>query len=144
VKVVIDAYNGTTTFYRTATPDPIADAYGSIFGDLLKPVSEAPPGIAAHFRYPEKLFDLQSQVYTDYHVTDATDFYNGEDRWSVPLEQVDSEPTTMEAFYVEMTLPGDTASNFTLIRPFIPGGRTNRQNMTAWMAGQTTDDGTMR
>jgi uncharacterized membrane protein (UPF0182 family) len=144
VKVVIDAYNGTTTFYRTTTPDPIADAYSAIYGDLLKPVSEASPGIAAHFRYPEKLFDLQSRVYTDYHVTDPTDFYNGEDRWSVPLEQVNSEPTTMEAFYVEMTLPGDTASNFTLIRPFIPGGRTNRQNMTAWMAGQTTDDGALR
>jgi uncharacterized membrane protein (UPF0182 family) len=41
----------------------------------------------------------------------------------------------MEPYYVTMTLPGNDESGFSLIRPFIPGGRTDRQNMTAWMAG---------
>src|SRR5262249_25747268 len=63
VKVVVDAYDGTTTFYRTAEADPIADAYGDIFGDLFRPIAEAPPSIAAHWRYPEFLFDVQSDVY---------------------------------------------------------------------------------
>jgi uncharacterized membrane protein (UPF0182 family) len=31
-----------------------------------------------------------------------------------------------------------------LIRPFTPGGSQNRQNMTAWMAGQAGVDGTLR
>lgn len=137
VKIVVDAYDGTVWFYRTAVPDPIADAYGEIFDDLLQPISAAPPGIAAHFRYPELLFNIQSEIYSTYHVIDPTDFYNGEELWSIPLEQVTGATSRMEPYYVTMTLPGDQDLKFTLIRPFVPGGRTDRQNMTAWMAGQT-------
>src|SRR6266540_554315 len=48
VKVVVDAYDGTTTFYRTGVPDPIADAYGAVYDDLFRPLDQAPPEIAAH------------------------------------------------------------------------------------------------
>jgi uncharacterized membrane protein (UPF0182 family) len=143
VKAVVDAYDGTVWLYRTAEPDPIADAYGEIFDDLLLPISEAPPGIAAHFRYPELLFDVQSEIYASYHVTNPTAFYNGEDRWSIPVEQVVSSPGRMEPYYVTMRLPGQSEVEFTLIRPFIPGGRTDRQNMTAWMAGRNDESGAL-
>jgi uncharacterized protein len=75
------------------------------------------------------------------HVTDPTAFYNGEDRWAIPVEQVNGTPERMEAYYVTMTLPGEASPEFTLIRPFVPGGRTNRQNMTSWMAGRTGPNG---
>jgi uncharacterized membrane protein (UPF0182 family) len=143
VKVVVDAYDGTTTFYRTAESDPIADAYGEIYGDLFRPISEAPASIAAHWRYPEFLFDVQSDVFASVHVTDPTAFYNGEDRWAVPMEQVNGTPERMEPYYVTMTLPAETNPEFALIRPFTPGGRTDRQNMTAWMAGRTAPDGSL-
>ncbi len=141
VKIVVDAYDGTTTFYRTAEPDPIADAWGAIFSDLFQPITEASPAIAQHFRYPEQLFDLQSEIYATMHVTDPTAFYNGEDRWAVPLEQVTGRRERMVPYYVTMTLPGEASADFALIRPFIPGGRTDRQNMTAWMAGRTDEQG---
>jgi uncharacterized membrane protein (UPF0182 family) len=141
VKIVVDAYDGTTTFYRTAEPDPIADAYGDIFGGLFRPISEAPPAIAAHWRYPEFLFDVQSDVYSSVHVADPTAYYNGEDRWAVPMEQINGTPQRMEPYYVTMTLPTESASDFALIRPFTPGGNTDRQNMTAWVAGRAGTDG---
>ncbi|MGI8477224.1 MAG: UPF0182 family membrane protein, partial [Thermomicrobiales bacterium] len=141
VKVVVDAYDGTTTFYRTAEPDPIADAYAKTFSTLFRPVSEVPPSIAAHFRYPERLFNIQSDIYASVHVTDPSAFYNGEDRWAIPQEQVGGQPARMEPYYVTMTLPQETAPEFTLIRPFVPGGRTDRQNMTSWMAGRVGPDG---
>ncbi|MEA2598951.1 MAG: uncharacterized protein QOF01_5420 [Thermomicrobiales bacterium] len=143
VKIVVDAYDGTTTFYRTTEPDPIADAYGEIFGDLFTPIAEAPVSIAAHWRYPDHLFDVQSDVFASFHVTDPTAFYNGEDRWAVPMEQVEGTPARMEPYNVTMTLPGETNPEFALIRPFIPGGRTNRQNMTAWMAGRLGENGAL-
>jgi len=49
----------------------------------------------------------------------------------------------MQAYYVVMKLPSQTDLNTSLIRPFTPGGSTNRQNMTAWMAGQSSADGTL-
>ena len=146
-KATVDAYDGTVTFYRTAMPDPIADAYSTLFAEMFTPISEAPPALAEHFRYPEDLFDLQSQVFSAYHVTDPTAFYNGEDRWEIASESVetDDEGTTvlrpMEAYFMTLPLPGESETGFKLIRPFTP---INRPNMTAWMAGQSDPLGDAR
>ena len=142
VKVVIDAYDGTVTYYRTSEADPIADAYSRLYGDLFRPITEAPSSIAVHFRYPEQLFEIQSEIFSTFHVNDATAFYNGEDQWEVPQEQVGGVSQRMEGYYVTMTLPGEPDPEFALIRPFIPGGRSQRQNMTSWMAGRLGPDGT--
>lgn len=146
-KVTVDAYDGTVTFYRTGITDPIADAYDDIFGDLFRPISEAPATVAAHFRYPEGLFDIQAESYASYHVTDPSAFYNGEDRWEIAEEEIErdegrnSDIQRMEPYYVTLPLPGEPNSGFGLVLPFTPN---NRQNMTAWMAGQTDDAGVPR
>ena len=141
VKVTIDAYDGTTTFYRTNVADPIADAYADIYPDLFRPVAEVSPTIAAHFRYPELLFDVQTEVFAAYHVTDAQAFYNSDDRWAIARERQGEETLRMEPYYVSLTLPGEQKSEFALILPFTPGGQQERQNMTAWMAARTAPDG---
>jgi len=53
VKVVIDAYNGATTFYVFDKEDPIIAAYCSIFPSLFKDAAAMPPGLRKHMRYPE-------------------------------------------------------------------------------------------
>src|SRR5215213_1899844 len=146
-KATVDAYDGTVTFYRTATPDPIADAYTTLFREMFTPISEAPPALAEHFRYPEDLFDLQTQVFSAYHVTDPTAFYNGEDRWEIAEEPVETDGQAesvlrpMEAYYMTLPLPGESETGFKLIRPFTP---INRPNMTAWIAGQSDLQGNAR
>jgi uncharacterized membrane protein (UPF0182 family) len=146
-KVTIDAYDGTVTFYRTAMPDPIADAYTALFKEMFTPISEAPPTLAEHFRYPEDIFDLQTQVFSAYHVTDPTAFYNGEDRWEIAAESVEAERQRdsvlrpMEAYFMTLPLPGESETGFKLIRPFTP---INRPNMTAWIAGQSDVRGESR
>jgi len=146
-KATVDAYDGTVTFYRTATPDPIADAYTMLFREMFTPISEAPPALAEHFRYPEDLFDLQTQVFSAYHVTDPTAFYNGEDRWEIAEEPVETDGQAetvlraMEAYYMTLPLPGESETGFKLIRPFTP---INRPNMTAWMAAQADALGNVR
>lgn len=147
VKATVDAYEGTVTFYRTAIPDPIADAYADLFPGLFRPISEAPDALAEHFRYPEDLFDLQTRVYASYHVTDPTAFYNGEDRWELAAEEVEVDGERqasllpMEPYYMTLPLPGESETGFKIIRPFTP---INRPNMTAWMAGQSDTSGDAR
>jgi uncharacterized membrane protein (UPF0182 family) len=143
-KVTVDAYSGEITFYRTGVPDPIADAYGAIFGQLFRPIAESPPSVAAHFRYPEGIFNVQSEMFSAYHVTDPVAFYNGEDRWEV-AEEIVEDPESgrgvlerMEAYYMTLPLPGQTGSGFGLVRAFTPN---QRENMSAWMAGYTDDLG---
>jgi uncharacterized protein len=146
-KATVDAYDGTVTFYRTAMPDPIADAYTQLFKEMFTPISEAPPALAEHFRYPEDLFDLQTRVFSAYHVTDPTAFYNGEDRWEIASEPVETEEQAesvqrpMEAYFMTLPLPGESETGFKLIRPFTP---INRPNMTAWMAAQSDPLGNAR
>lgn len=144
VKVVIDAYDGTTTFYRTGIADPIADAYGDVYGDLFTPIADAPAAISQHFRYPEQQFDLQSSVWSTYHVDDPRSFYDGDDRWTVAEEELDGNVQRMESFFVNQTLPNESSTEFVLTIPFTPGGGQTRQNMTAWFAGTADEQGTTR
>src|SRR6202795_1925306 len=48
VKVVMDAFDGTTTFYVFDTEDPIIAAYRHIFPSLFKDAAMMPPGMRKH------------------------------------------------------------------------------------------------
>ena len=139
VKVVIDAYDGTTTFYVFDKEDPIIAAYRRIFPDLFKDASAMPPGLRKHVRYPELLLKLQANVYGLYHMTDAEAFYNREDLWTVASEVVLSDTgeqvtQTMQPNFVLMKLPGEDGEEFVEILPFTPA---NRNNLIGWIAGRS-------
>ena len=140
VKVTVNAYDGTMTFYRTDTPDPVADAYGKIYDNLFTPIVEAPPAIAEHFRYPELLFEAQSNILNRYHTTDPGTFYDGNDQWAVPPGGATGD-ALLEPYFVTLALPGEAVADFTLVRPFVPGARLARQNMAAWLGGRTDAQG---
>jgi uncharacterized protein len=139
VKVVIDAYDGTTTFYVFDTEDPIIAAYRRIFPSLFKDAALMPPGLRKHVRYPELLLKLQAEVYGLYHMTDPEAFYNREDLWTVATEVGMSEggeqkTQTMQPNFVLMKLPGETGEEFVEILPFTPA---NRNNLIGWIAGRS-------
>src|ERR1700719_4105528 len=139
VKVVIDAYDGTTTFYVFDTQDPIISAYRQIFPDLFKDASTMPPTLRKHVRYPELLVKLQAAVYGLYHMSDPQVFYNREDLWTVASEvgideNGQQKTMAMEPNFVLMKLPGETGVEFVEILPFTPA---NRNNLIGWIAGRS-------
>jgi uncharacterized membrane protein (UPF0182 family) len=139
VKVVIDAYDGTTTFYVFDAQDPIIAAYRRMFPSLFKDASEMPAALRRHVRYPELLLKVQASVYGLYHMTDPAVFYNREDLWTVASEVGMSESgeqktLAMEPNFVLMKLPGETAVEFVEILPFTPA---NRNNLIGWIAGRS-------
>src|SRR5216684_1705318 len=139
VKVVIDAYDGTTTFYVFDTQDPIIAAYRRIFPSLFKDAALMAPGLRKHMRYPELLLKLQAEVYGLYHMTDAGAFYNREDLWTVATEVGLSEggqqqTQAMQPNFVLMKLPDETGVEFVEILPFTPA---NRNNLIGWIAGRS-------
>src|SRR5262249_2633710 len=83
VKVVIDAYNGTVSFYAFDPDDPLIQAYQGMYPALFKPASSMPDFLRRHVRYPELLLRIQSQMYATYHVENEQVFYNREDIWTV-------------------------------------------------------------
>ncbi|HXR14591.1 MAG TPA: UPF0182 family protein [Terriglobales bacterium] len=139
VKVVVDAYDGTTTFYVFDPDDPIIAAYRRIFPSLFKDAAMMPPGLRKHVRYPELLLKLQAEVYGLYHMTDPEAFYNREDLWTVATEvgmSEDGQQVTqaMQPNFVLMKLPGETGEEFVEILPFTPA---NRNNLIGWIAGRS-------
>src|ERR1700688_2881086 len=139
VKVVVDAYDGTTTFYVFDPDDPIVAAYRRIFPSLFKDASTMPPGLRKHVRYPELLLKLQAEVYGLYHMTDSEAVYNREYLWTVATEVGMSEggqqvTQAMQPNFVLMKLPGETGEEFVEILPFTPA---NRNNLIGWIAGRS-------
>ncbi|MFW6014875.1 MAG: UPF0182 family protein [bacterium] len=134
VKVVIDAYNGTMDYYIIDKSDPLANAYARIFPDLFKDGTNMPDEIKKHLRYPQDLFEIQSNMYSIYHMTDPTVFYNQEDIWNIPNENYNGSTIKMEPYYVNMELPESDKLEFLLMQPFTPD---TKNNMIAWMAGRS-------
>jgi uncharacterized membrane protein (UPF0182 family) len=141
VKAVIDAYDGTTTFYVFDSDDPILAAYRGIFPSLFKDASTMPAWLRKHVRYPELLLSAQAEVYGLYHMTNPEVFYNREDQWTVATETGTSQggggdqtTQSMQPNFVLMKLPDETGLEFVEILPFTP---LNRNNLIGWIAGRS-------
>jgi uncharacterized protein len=136
VKVTIDDYDGSMHFYVVQPDDPILRVWMRLYPSLFTPIDQAPPGLRAHFRYPEDLFNAQAALLATYHMTDPQTFYNREDLWSIAQETYVDRVQQMQAYYTMLRLPGDTDTEFVSILPFTPSGQ-NRNNMLAWMVARS-------
>jgi uncharacterized protein len=105
---------------------------------------EPSPDLAAHFRYPEDLFELQTEVYLSYHILDSQDFYSREDEWSIPqTSSTTTEQTALQfgeatqplpATYLLTHLPGEESDEFLLTRPVTP---RSKNNMVAFIVARS-------
>ncbi|MGH9155975.1 MAG: UPF0182 family protein [Acidimicrobiales bacterium] len=166
VKVVVDAYNGSMTFYQFDETDPIARAYAKAFPKLFTPGSEMSDELRAHLRYPEDLFRVQTNMYGRYHIADPNDFYNASDAWDISQDPGSGSPAAarqqtaqrtpegqpvpagglvantreirMDPTYLQLRLPGDTDTSFLILQPFVPRSNQDRQqNLTAFMTAKS-------
>ncbi len=169
VKAVVDAYDGTVTLYVIEKNDPLIQAYQKAFPELFSD-EEAPEDLRAHFRYPEDLFTVQTQMYAKYHVSDPDDFYNGNDEWSVPRDSGATEKsgdtntkvgpdgqelTASDRYpsqYMLMQLPGEAEPSFVLQRPYVTstddsdagGGENQLRALIVANSDDGPDYGTLR
>jgi uncharacterized protein len=133
VKAVVDAYNGSITFYIVDPKDPVIATYAKVFPGVYRPLSEMPADIRAHLRYPQDLFSVQAHILQKYHMQDPQIFYNNEDLWAIPRKG----DQAMEPYYTIMKLPGQKDEEFILMLPYTPA---RRDNMTAWLAARADGD----
>jgi hypothetical protein len=151
VKVVVDAYDGSVTYYADLD-EPIMQAWDRAFPDVFTSIDAAPDEVRDHFRYPENLFQTQAFQYANYHVEDPAAFYRKQDFWEIPTdptiqsagtEQLASPDPGSSArkllpSYQLLRLPGEAEERFHLMIPFEP---ENRLNLVGWMAANSDPDG---
>ncbi|MBU1016931.1 MAG: UPF0182 family protein [Patescibacteria group bacterium] len=139
VKAVVDAYDGTVSFYQADPDDPIIKTYAKIFPKTFRPLSDMPKNLLPHLRYPEDIFTLQTAVYTTYHMDDPQIFYNKEDLWEIPAiaqegeQQSDGKVPAMTPRHMIMKLPGEKTEEYILMLPFTPRAK---DNLSAWMVAR--------
>lgn len=124
IKVTINAYDGSTSFYKVAD-EPITATLEKIYPDLIRDVSEMPDGLADHIRYSNTFFNIQARIYQRYHMNGVTVFYQNEDRWNISTEVYGQEEKTMVPNYYIMKLPGQESEEFISSIPFTPTGKKN-------------------
>ena len=137
VKAVVDAYNGSVTFYIFDRRDPIINAYRRILPEMFKDADEMPENLRRHIRYPEDIFTVQAEMYGTYHMTNPTTFYNREDRWEIPRELYRNVEIEMLPYYVTAQLPGSAKPEFLLMLPMSVAGKNQ---MAGWLAGLCDGD----
>ncbi|WP_423915763.1 UPF0182 family protein [Candidatus Poriferisodalis sp.] len=160
VKAVVDAHDGTVTFYVVDDDDPIVQSYIKQFPALFADGSP-PAELREHFRYPEDLFRVQTDAWGRYRLDKPSEFYDAAGAWAVAQDPGDSiGQTTVETVRDETTgqviatvearispqyllfrLPGDDSASFVIFRPFVPFSEDDsRKNLEGFMVVHNDPD----
>jgi len=146
VKAVVDAYDGSVSLYQWDQEDPVLQTWMKVYPGTVKPISEISGDLMSHLRYPEDLFKVQRDLLTSYHVTEASEFYTGGDRWRLAQETstaasaAQSDQTTASStvvqppYYLTMKMPSQESAEFSLTSVFVPGGESRREAMAGFLA----------
>jgi uncharacterized membrane protein (UPF0182 family) len=160
VKVVIDAYHGDVRFYVVDPHDPIAAAYAKAFPGLFAGAGEVSDELRAHFRYPEDLFRVQTNMWGRYHIGDPKEFYSQSDRWNIAQDPGTARPTAttvpgalppaqpaspregrMDPYYLLVRLPDAPRLEFLMLQPFVPFSEDDsRRELSAFMVAKGDPD----
>lgn len=137
VKATIDAYDGTTVFHLIDEQDPIAATLARVFPTLFQPLASMPEDLRSRMRYPQAIFALQAAMFTTFHMTQPTTFYNREDQWDVPVLDQGSGAQRMAPYYTIMKLPGEQKAEYIQMLPYTP---QQKDNLAAWMVARSDGD----
>lgn len=162
VKATVDAYDGSVKLYVVDESDPIIRTYQKAFPKLFTSKSEIPKELQEHFRYPEDLFRIQSNMWGRYHITDAADFYNQADAWDIAQDPgsasggsavtqattatgqqstTSSRSKRMDPYYLLMRLPNEEEEDFILLQPFVPASdNDSRKEMASFLVAKGDPD----
>lgn len=142
VKVIINAYTGEVTFYRTDKTDPIAMVYEKTYPDLFAK-EEIPEDISNHFVYPEYLYSIQAEVLERYHNIQPDVLYRSDDIWDMATHNTSSKMTStkgtaIKPYYTMLKTSDSNSSRLGLVLPYTPYGK---QNIKAYLVGSCDENG---
>lgn len=137
IKVIIDAYDGTMSYYITDRNDPIAMAYRNAYKDLFADLDETiPEDISKHIVYPEFLYNVQAEIIKVYHNVKPDVLYRADDLWDISkynsIKSTKSTGTYMDAYYT--MLKTSDGEGLGLVQVYTPD---EKQNIISYLVGTT-------
>lgn len=163
IKGVVDTYDGTVDLYVVDPSDPMAMAYQKAFPELFDSLDDYPQELRAHWRYPEDLFRVQTNMWGRYHIESPAEFYEKTDAWSVAQDPGSVPNTTATAaaatqlipgqgivrarenridpYYMLLKLPGEATEKFVSLRPYVPFSEDDSKRvLTAFMVASSAPE----
>ena len=135
VKATVDAYDGHVDLYAWDPSDPVLKAWQGVFPTSIKPMSDISSALMSHMRYPEDLFKVQRALLGKYHVTDASQFFTGNDFWDTPSDPVQNNVDVKQPpYYLTLKMPDQSQAEFSLMSTYIPAGSSARNVLTGYLA----------
>jgi hypothetical protein len=146
VKVIIDAYDGTTKFYITDRTDPIAMVYYNMYPGLFEDLDEEiPVDISSHFVYSEYLYNIQAEIITRYHNIQPDVLYRGDDVWNIATHNTGKVATKtgteIEPYYTMIKTVNSDKEELGLVLPYTPLGK---QNLISYVVGTCDNSGSSK
>ena len=111
--------------------------YQKIFPGVFQPLSEMPPDLRAHLRYPEDIFRVQTYIYSVYHMIAAGLLQQGRPVADPGDRGRRRQRNPMSPYYTIMRLPQEKQEEFILMLPFTP---RRKDNLSAWMVARSDGD----
>ncbi|MFA5982650.1 MAG: UPF0182 family protein [Methylococcaceae bacterium] len=122
VKIVVDAYNGTTHFYISDPSDPLIQAYALAYPNVFENLEQMPEPLQNHLRYPRDMYYLQMKVYAKYHQDTPELFYEQAETWEFASES----KKEVKPYYMTIDFGHcQDREEFVLINPMTPISRDN-------------------
>ncbi len=144
-KVIIDAYDGTTTFYITDTSDPIIMAYKKIYPSLFSE-ENIPQDISKHFIYPEFLYNIQANMLERYHNVSTDILYRSDDVWEIAKYSKTTGNTSIkgikqEPYYTMLKTKDNDEIELGLVIPYT---QLDKQSLRAYLVGGYNENGQVK
>lgn len=130
VKVLVDAYDGTTTFYITDKTDPVIMAYWKAYPTMFVDIenSDISEDVWGHMKYSEYLFKIQAGILENYHETQPEIFYRNDNPWTMTITNSEGATQKVGSYYTAILKDDNLEQG--LITTFSP---LNRQNIIAYL-----------
>jgi len=133
VKATVDAYDGTVKLYAWDESEPVLRTWRKVFPGVVLDKSAMPADVLAHVRYPQDMFEVQRAVLAQYHVSDPVQFYNVQNKWTVPDDPTAAVPGVDQPPYYLLagSAAGTGPAEYQLTSPMKVN---NRPNMAAFVS----------
>ena len=139
IKVIIDAYDGTTRFYITDVTDPIAMLYYNIYPELFVSREEKiPADIQKNIVYPEFLYKIQAKALERYHNVNTEILYRSDDVWQADRQvgSTESDQIYVEPYYTILKTSDSKSEELGLVLPYTKSGK---QSLNSYLVGTYRD-----
>ncbi len=127
VKILINAYDGEMTFYITDRSDPIIMAYLKLYPTIFSE-NQIPEDIKEQLKYPELLYNIQSDMLKIYHNVKEDVLYRNSDIWALTeygTATSKSKKSTLNPYYAIIKVPNQEKEQFGLVQMYTQNGKSN-------------------